>query len=127
MGKFFASVVAITPLETRTKKDNTGTYEYADLSLQLFDADGKPSVHERFDAYTGTRLEPQADILRFDCVRERAQALAAEKYQVGETVVVNISMRLNQYGRNEVSILNVQHYQPQQAPQPQPSYNSYNR
>ena len=122
----YAMVVATTPLENRTKKDGSGTYEYADLSLQPYDVNGQPMTHERFDGYTGQSLGQMADVIRYDAVRERAKALSAENFQVGETVLVNVSMRLSQYGRNELTVLSVQRYQ-QQA-QPQQQYNTpFNR
>lgn len=127
MGKMYAVVVAVTPLENRTKKDGSGQYEYAAISIQPLDINGKPMTHERFDGFTGQSLGEMPDTILYDCVRERAKALAADNYHVGETVVVNVSMYHNQYGRNELTVLGVQRYQ-QQQPTPQPTnYPPYNR
>ena len=128
MGKMYAQVVGKTNLETRTKKDGTGTYEYTDLSLQPFGIDGQPMTHERWDGLTGQSLGATADIIRFDAIRERAKQLAADNYQVGETVIIDVRMMVNRYGTNEVTIASIQRYQQQQAaPQPTNYPPSYQR
>lgn len=115
----YAQVVGKTKLEIRTKKDGTGTYEYADLSLQPFGLDGHPMTHERFDGYTGQSLGTMPDTIRYDAIRERAKQLEAENFQVGETVIIDVRMMVNRFGTNEVTIAGIQRYQQQQAaPQP---------
>ena len=118
MGKMYAQVVSKTKLEIRTKKDGTGTYEYADLSLQPFGFDGQPMTHERWDGYTGQSLGSMPDTIRFDAIRERAKQLEANNYQVGETVIIDVRMMVNRFGTNEVTVVSIQRYQQQPAPQP---------
>lgn len=112
MGKVFALVIATTKLENRTKKDGSGQYEYADLTLQLYDKDANPSTHKVFDWRTGALLKEEADVIVYDCVRDSAIALSQQGFAVGEIVIAEISAGRSQYGRNEIKVTNVEHQQP---------------
>lgn len=119
MGKFYAKVINITPLETRTKKDGSGTYEFAALDLQPYDAQSMPMTHETWDWQTGQSRGQQPDIIRYDCVREKAKELQAQNFQTGETVYVETAISPNKYGHTEVNVLMVQHVQADPQPQVQ--------
>lgn len=121
MGKIYAIVTKVTPLETRNKKDNSGTYEYADLDLQPYDASNQPMSHQTWDWQTGQPREPQADIIRYDCIRDKAKELQQQNYQVGEVVLLDISIAPNRYGHTEITVMNVQRVQ-QQTQQPLQQY-----
>ena len=113
MGKFYANVVGKTPLETRQKKDGSGSYEYADVSLQLYDMNGQPSVHQTFDWRTGEAKTPAGDIIKYDAIREAAHQLNNLNLQVGEIVIADIMVEPNKYGRNEVTVRSIARQQPQ--------------
>lgn len=121
MGKIFAKIVAMTPMESRQKKDGSGTYEYMDLSMQPYDFNKQPMVHELFDRFTGQKKQ-YADIICHKVFRDDAKALAAANYQIGEVVQLDISIRVNQYGNTEVSVLNIQSVSRQPQPQPNPTW-----
>jgi len=113
MGKFYANVVGKTPLETRQKKDGSGSYEYADVTLQLYDLNGQPSTHQTFDWRTGEAKTPEADCIRYDAIREAAHQLNNLNLQVGEIVIADIMVEPNKYGRNEVTVRSIARQQPQ--------------
>ena len=112
MGKVYANIIAMTKLENRTKKDGSGQYEYADLTLQLYDKDANPSTHKVFDWRTGALLKEEADVIVYDCVRDSAVALSQKGFAIGEIVIAEISAGRSQYGRNEIKVTNVEHQQP---------------
>ena len=112
MGKIYANVIAMTKLETRTKKDQSGTYEYADLTLQLYDVNGNPSTHKVYDWRTGNLLREEPDVIIYDCVRDSAVALSQQGFAIGEIVLVEINAGRSQYGRNEIKVMSVEHQQP---------------
>jgi hypothetical protein len=113
MGKFFCNVVGKTPLETRQKKDGTGSYEYADVSLQLYDMNGQPSVHQTFDWRTGEAKTPAGDTIKYDAIREAAIQLNNLNLQIGEIVIADLMVEVNRFGRNEITVRSVARQQPQ--------------
>lgn len=112
MGKIYAQVIGMTPLETRTKKDGSGQYEYADLTLQLYDVNGQPSTHKVFDRNTGQLLKEAPDVIVCDRIREGATSLSQQGFAVGEIVLIDIIAERSSYGRNEVRVTSVEHQQP---------------
>ena len=112
--KMYAIVTKVTQIETRNKKDGSGTYEYADLTLQLYDKDAKPGVHAD---YTGINALP--DQVRFDAVRDRAVALNDQKFAVGEVCIIEVAAYVNRYGTNEMKVVSVERYEANQ-PTPRP-------
>ena len=116
--KIYAQICAVTPLETRTKKDGSGTYEYADVTLQVYDKDCHPGTHARYDWRTGDKLGDQPDVIRYDAVRDEAKRLAADGWQPGTVVVADIDVSVNQYGHNEVTVRGIERYQQSNQPRP---------
>lgn len=119
MGKIYATVTNVTPLETRVKKDNSGTYEFCCIDLQPYDANNQLMVHQTWDWQTGQAREPQADIIRYDAIREKARELQQQNYQVGELVLVDLAIAPNRFGHTEVNVMSVQRAQQQQQQQQQ--------
>lgn len=116
MGKIYAKIVSMTTMENRQKKDGTGTYEYMDVSLQPYDFNKQPMVHELFDRFTGQKKQ-YADIICHKVFRDDAKALSAAGYMIGDVVLLDISIRVNQYGNTEVSVLGIQPVNRQPQPQ----------
>lgn len=112
MGKLYANIIAMTKLENRTKKDGSGQYEYADLTLQLYDINGDPSTHKVFDWRTGNLLKEEPDVIVYDCIRENAVALSQQGFAVGDIVIAEVNAGRSQYGRNEIKVTGVEHQQP---------------
>ncbi len=117
MGKLYALVTKVTPLEKRARTKGTGEYDYADLTLQPYDMEGHPMTHTLYDGLTGEARQ-LPDEVRYDAIHEKAQQLQQMNYQVGETVIIDLSMYINQYGRIETRVVRVDRYQQpqQQAP-----------
>lgn len=112
MGQIYSRFVSVTKLETRQKKDGSGTYEYADATLQLYDLQGKPSTHQTFDWRTGEPKAPAADIIRYDAIREQAVELDRMNLQPNEIVIADIMTEITRYGRNEITVRSLMRQQP---------------
>lgn len=122
MGKLYAKVVNASPVETKTRKDGSGTYPIAFVDLQPYDVDGQPMTHIYYDPETGA-ARTIADMVRYDAIHEKAQELASMNYQPGETVVIDLSLRVNQYGRVDSKVVKLERYQ---QPQPQQQFQQHN-
>ena len=118
MGKVYANIIAMTALENRTKKDKSGDYEYADLTLQLYDINGNPSTHKVYDWRTGQLIKEEPDVIVYDCIRNAAVELSQKGFAVGEIVIVDITAERSQYGRNEIKVTGVEHQQPRPSAVP---------
>lgn len=113
MGKFFALVKSTTPVETRTKKDGSGTYQYADATLQLYDKDALPSINKIFDRWSGESLGEEPDLIVYNAFYEKALALDEMRLQPNEIVIVDLSVFQNKFGNNEIKVLKIERQQPQ--------------
>lgn len=117
--KIYGSVVRVTPLTSRTKKDGSGQYDYAAIDFQLFDFQNQPGVHPD---YTGINALP--DTVRYDGIHEHAHAVNSLNAQTGEIFVLDVAMYTNKFGNNETKVRLVERYQ---QPAQQPMFNSQHR